>query len=103
MEQRHHTELWLFAFLTFVVGDSITTAIGLSEGVAESNPVGAYVLAHAGQPGMVVFKAGILLGLYGLYYAFDRTTPYDVDDQAALFVASIGVLVTAWNVYVIFG
>lgn len=50
---------------------------------------------------MVALKGGIVLLLYGLYYGFDRTTPYDLDDEAALFVAGLGLLVTAWNVRVI--
>lgn len=103
MEQRHHVELWLFAFLAFVVGDSVTTAVGLTGGAVERNPLGAWVLATAGRPGMVALKAGIVLLLYALYYTFDRTTPYDIDDEAALFVGGIGVLVTAWNLYVIAG
>lgn len=101
MEQRHHTLLWLFAFVAFVVGDSVTTAMGLSTGAVESNPLAAAVLERTGRAGMVVLKAGIVLALYGLYYAFDATTPYDVDDEAALFVAGVGVLVTLWNVRVI--
>lgn len=103
MEQRHHVELWLFAFLAFVVGDSVTTAVGLTGGAVERNAVGAWVLSTAGRPGMVALKAGIVIALYGLYYAFDATTPYDVDDEAALFVAGVGVVVTAWNLYVIAG
>jgi hypothetical protein len=101
LEQRHHTELWLFAFLTFVVGDSVTTALGLSGGAVEHNPLGAAVLEHGGRAGMVVFKSAVLLALYGFYYAFDRATPYDVDDVAALLVAGLGLVVTSWNAYVI--
>ena len=40
LDQRHHVELWAFAFLTFVVGDSLTTVLGLKRGAVESNPVG---------------------------------------------------------------
>lgn len=101
MEKRHHTELWLFAFLAFVVGDSLTTAIGLSGSAVESNPIAAAVLTAAGRPGMVLLKAGIVIFLYGLYYGFDRTTPYDIDDEAALFIAALGLLVTLWNVRVL--
>lgn len=100
--QRHHTELWLFAFVTFVVGDSVTTAVGLTGGAVEHNPVPASVLGEAGVLGMVVVKAAVLLFLYGAYYGFDLLTPYDVDDLAALLVGGLGVVVTAWNVYVIF-
>lgn len=101
MEQRHHTWLWLFAFVAFVVGDSLTTAVGLSAGAAEANPLAAAVLERAGRAGMVGLKAAIVVALYGLYYVFDATTPYDIDDEAALFVAGIGVLVTLWNVRVL--
>jgi len=101
VEGKHHTRLWLFAFLAFVVGDSVTTAIGLGGSAIESNPVAALVLDHAGRAGMVVVKAGIVLVLYALYYALDRTTRYNIDDEAALFVAGLGLLVVAWNTYVI--
>lgn len=101
MDQKHHTRLWLFAFLAFVVGDSVTTAIGLGGSAVESNPLAAVVLNRAGRAGMVFVKAGIVLVLYALYYAFDRTTPYNIDDEAALFVAGLGILVTAWNTYII--
>jgi len=97
VDDRHHTLLWLFAFLPFAVGDSVTTAVGLSGSAVESNPIAAVVLAHAGRVGMVLAKAGIVLLLYGLYYVFDATTRYDIDDEAALFVAGVGLLVTAWN------
>lgn len=73
----------------------------MSGGAVESNPVAAAVLARAGRAGMVLFKAGVVLVLYGLNDVFDRTTPYDVDDEAALFVAGVGLLVTAWNVRVL--
>jgi hypothetical protein len=83
-----------------VVGDSVTTAAWLSAGAAEWNPVAATVLAVAGRLGMVLVEAGVV-ALYGLYVAFDRTTPYDIDDEAALFVAGLGLIVTVWNLAVI--
>lgn len=101
MPQRHHTLLWLFAFGTFVVGDTVTTAVGLATSAVEANPVGAAVLAEFGKPGMVVLKAGIVLTLYVGYYVFDRRTRYDIDDEAALFVAGLGAAVVVWNLYVI--
>lgn len=101
MEQKHHTGLWFFAFLAFVVGDSLTTAFGLSRGAIEANPFGTTILELGGRPGMVIAKAGIFFALYGLYYAFDRSTSYDFDDEAALFIAGLGLLVTGWNIYVI--
>jgi len=101
MERRHHVELWLFAVLAFVVGDSSTTAAGLSAGAAEPNPLAATVLEVAGRPGMVVLKGAIVIALSLCYLGFDRATPYDIDDETALFVAGLGVLVTAWNLVVI--
>jgi hypothetical protein len=80
-----------------VVGDSVTTAIGLRGSAVESNPVAAKVLEQGGRPGTVLVKVGIVLGLYCRYYTYDRTTSSAIDDEAALFVGGIGVLVTAWN------
>lgn len=40
---------------------------------------------------MVVAKTGIFFALYGRYYAFDRSTSYDFDDEAALFIAGLGL------------
>lgn len=101
MEEKHHTWLWFFAFLAFVVGDSLTTALGLSRGFFEGNPFGASILEIGGRPGLVVAKAGIFFALYGLYFAFDRSTGYDIDDEAAFFIAGLGLLVTGWNIYII--
>jgi len=84
-----------------VVGDSVTTAAGLSAGAAEWNLVAATVLAVAGRLGIVLVKAGVVVALYGPYVAFDSTTPYDIDDWAALFVADLGLLVTVRNLAVI--
>lgn len=50
---------------------------------------------------MIVFKASIVLFLYTLYYRFDRATRYNIDDEAALFVAGLGFLVVLWNTYII--
>lgn len=101
MEEKHHTGLWLVAFLAFVVGDSVTTAIGLRGTAVETNPFAWLVLEHAGRVGMIVFKASIVLFLYTLYYRFDRATRYNIDDEAALFVAGLGLLVVLWNTYII--
>jgi hypothetical protein len=84
-----------------VVGDSITTAVGLSAGAAESNPLAATVLEVAGRPGMVVLEGAIVIALSLCDLGFDRATPSDNDDEAAPFVAGLGVLVTAWNLVVI--
>lgn len=101
MEHKHHTWLWLFAFVAFVVGDSVTTAVGLGASAAESNPVAAAVLAEWGRVGMVLLKAGVVIGLYGFYYFFDRLHPYNVDDEVALLIGGLGLVITVWNAYVI--
>lgn len=100
-ERRSHTELWLVAFLAFVVGDSVTTAVGLSVGAVEGNPVAATVLDAAGLPGMVLLKGAIVLALYGLYLGYDRATATDVTAEAAVLLAGLGLVVTTWNVAVI--
>ena len=44
---------------------------------------------------MVALKGTIVIALSLCYLWFDRATPSGIDDEAALFVAALGVLVTA--------
>jgi hypothetical protein len=93
--------LWLIAFLTLVVGDAVTTAVGLRVGAVESNPLAA-VPGRLGPVGMVGVKAAVLSLLYALYYRFDATRRFCLDDEAVLFVATLGLLVTGRNVSVVY-
>jgi hypothetical protein len=93
--------LWPVAFLTFVVGDAVTTAVGLRVGAVESSPLAA-ALGRLGPVGLVGVKATVLSLLYALYYRFDATRRFCLDDEAALFVATLGLLVTGRNVSVVY-
>ncbi len=101
LTDRQHTSLWLVAALTFVVGDTVTTAVGLRSGTPEANPLAASLLEAYGVAGMVAVETGVFGALYGLYFVFDRVSRYTVDDEAALFVAALGLVVTGWNVSVL--
>jgi len=101
LERKHHIVLWLIAFLTFVVGDSITTVIGLSGGATEAHPTAQYILSRWGEVGMVVVKSSVLLTLYTLYWLFDRLTRWNIDDEASISVALLGLAITLWNVHVL--
>lgn len=100
--QRHHTLLWLAAYTLFVIGDSITTAIGLSGGLSEAHPVAEVVLAQYGLQGMVAVKSGVFLFAYVGYWAVDRHTRFAIDDEVAVGLLLLGLLITAWNLHAIF-
>jgi len=102
LSDRQYALPWLIAFLTLVVGDAVTTAVGLRVGAVESNPLAAAVLGRLGPVGLVGVKAAILSLLYALYYRFDATRRFCLDDEAALFVATLGLLVTGRNVSVVY-
>lgn len=79
----------------------MTPAVGLQAGAVEGNPLAASVLQVVGLPGMVLFKGGIVLGLYGLFPVVGRTTAQDLHAKATLFLTALGVTVTTWNLAVI--
>lgn len=87
-------ELWLTAFVFFVVGDLVTTAVGLfNGGVAEVGPVVAPIMAEHGLLIMVPLKALAI----GICYAVWRLVPAPHAVGVPLGLATLGVLVTGWN------
>lgn len=91
-------ELWLLAVLFFVLGDLVTTGVGVfTGGVAEVGPVVAPLMEAYGLAIMVPLK---LLAV-GLCYLVWRVTPAPHAVGVPLGLAVLGVLVTGWNVGVL--
>jgi hypothetical protein len=93
---RNASPVWIVAVGLFVVGDLVTTTVGLDiAGVEESHPVGELFV---GEPLlMLALKLGVML----LAYGFSMLAP---DRFAWLFPAALAVLgafLTAWNLVVI--
>ena len=91
-------ELWLLALGFFVVGDLVTTVVGLQGGgVAEVGPVvGPLIETH----GLAVMLPLKLLAL-GVCYLVWRATPDPQSVGVPLGLAVLGILVTGWNLAVI--
>lgn len=90
----NRAKLWLGALVFFVVGDVVTTGVGLSLGpIVEIGPVVGPLLRTYGLGVMLALKAAVLAGCYCLYRCVPR--PHDVGVPLGL--ALLGVLVTGWN------
>lgn len=92
------TELWLIALLGFGVGDVLTTMIGLSAGhLVEVGPFVAPMINHFGVTALVGLKVAsfVLAGLLWL------ATPRPHAVGVPLGLATLGVLVTGWNTYLL--
>jgi hypothetical protein len=98
--RRRQRALWLFAFLLYGVGDTVTTASGLrTAGVVEAGPIATRVIASFGVPGLVVQKAVFFLVTVAIWSGL--RSPGRVAVPLALAVS--GALITGWNLLVIFG
>lgn len=92
------SRLWLVSVLFFGLGDLVTTSIGLGTvGVVETSPVAAALFEQFGFGAIVALKTGTLGGGYGLW----RVVPRPHRDGIPLGLASLGVLVTTWNLHVL--
>jgi len=92
--------LWVVAVLTYGVGDLLTTGAGLrTAGIAEAGPVVASLLNWAGIVPLIVLK----LAVFGFGYGLWRLVPGPHDVGVPLGLASVGVVVTAWNLLVLSG
>lgn len=91
---RNRTPLWLGAILFFVVGDIVTTTVGLGlEPIVELGPLVAPLIEQYGLAAMVVLKTA----LFGACYCLYRCVPRPHDVGVPLGLALLGVLVTGWN------
>ena len=95
---RYEREMWLLAIGLFVVGDLVTTILGVVSGqVAEAGPLGAPVIRQYGIYGMVALK----LGVVSLSYSAWRLVPHPERSGIPLGLASVGLVVTGWNAAVL--
>lgn len=89
---------WVFAAVFFVVGDLVTTAIGLGAlGLAEHNPVIAPFVIRHGLGSIVAIKAFVV----GVGYMGYRLLPSAHAVGIPLGFAVVGVGATAWNLTVL--
>jgi Zn-dependent protease len=96
----HERRLWLWsaAFLLFVVGDVVTTVVGLRSGyAAEVGPLVAPLVRRYGHVAMVGLKL-LTLGLCGGLY---RAAPVPHRVGVPLGLAVLGGLVSGWNLVVV--
>lgn len=89
--------LWIGALVTYGVGDLLTTAYGLSNGVPESNVLPSAVLDAAGFGGLVALK----LAFVSLAFVAWTHGPDDARHGIPVGLALVGAAVTAWNLTVI--
>lgn len=90
--------LWIFAILSYGVGDTVTTLFGLSTGgAAEIGPIAGPAMEQFGAIGLFAVKAAIF-GIFGAVWAI-LNTPGRLAVPVALCV--VGTAVTLWNGLVI--
>ena len=93
-----HGLAWLFVAVFFVVGDVVTTVVGLRlPGVVERNPAVVALLGEHGFAAMVALKALVVSVAYLVY----RVAPHPHAVGIPLGFAAIGVAVTGWNLVVL--
>ena len=90
--------LWVGAVLFFAVGDVVTTGVGFAvDRVVEIGPVVGPLIERGGIAAMVALKAGVCVGCYAVY----RFGPRPQTVGIPLGLATLGVLVTGWNLVVL--
>lgn len=95
---RYDRELWVLTVSFFLVGDLLTTGVGVaSGGIAEAGPLGDPIVDRYGMYGMVALKIGVL----GLSYAAWKFFPHPERIGIPLGLATVGILVTIWNGFVL--
>ena len=93
-------QVWVAAVVLYGVGDTVTTFWGLSTGgVAEAGPVAAPLIETHGRLALLGIKAVTFAAFYVLWRAL--RTPGRVAVPLAL--ATVGAVVTAWNLVVVAG
>jgi uncharacterized membrane protein len=98
MNKTHEGMIWYVAFLTWGVGDIVTTHIGLQEqGIVESNPIAEAIYDAAGTPGMMIVKLLLLLIALEIY----RVHPDDYRKGIPIGFALLGIVIVINNVLVL--
>ena len=79
-------------------GDLITTGFGVaSGGIAEAGPIAAPIIHRYGFLGMILLKLVVM----GLAFSLWKLVPSPARIGIPLGLATVGVLVTAWNLIVL--
>jgi len=93
---------WAILFAGFIVGDTVTTMIGLrTEGVAEGHPLFGSLFSKLPPIGDLALILGVkVVFTFGLY-KFTHTVPQHMQTAAVAGVALVGVVVTSWNTYIL--
>jgi hypothetical protein len=85
---------WHGAVVFFVVGDLLTTFVGLQLGtVVEASPVSAWLINGYGLGLIFPVKLGVVSGLYGLF----RVVPHPHNIGVPLGLCALGFVITVWN------
>jgi len=91
--------LWTLAVAFFIIGDLLTTSVGLSLGqVTEAGPIVEPIVYRYGLPGMVALK----LAVVGFAYLAWRLVPDPERVGIPIGLLFVGALVTVWNALVLF-
>lgn len=91
-------QLWVIVGVGFVLGDIVTTSIGLGRsGVVESQPIAAHLFQYSVIGTMITLKLAVVGGCYLVWRRVPR--PHRVGIPLGL--AALGILVTAWNLFVL--
>lgn len=86
--------LWTGAVATFVVGDLLTTALGVSTGLTtEAHPVAAAMVSRFGLGSLVVVKVAVLTSLYSVW----RRVPHTPETAVPAVLLAFGAAITLWN------
>ncbi len=93
-------ELWVIALICFGVGDIVTTMAGLSAGhLVEAGPFVAPFINRFGLAALISLKTAA----FGISLLLWKFTPRPHAVGVPLGLATLGVLVTAWNAYLLLG
>jgi len=90
-----HSVLWWYgAIVFFLVGDILTTLIGLQlRTIVEASPVAAWLINAHGLPMILPVKLFVVCGFYGFYRLVPR--PHSIGIPLGL--CALGFVVTVWN------
>ena len=90
--------IWITVLLFFVVGDVLTTYIGLSlPFIGEAAPIAAPLYYSYGFLLLILLKVGFTGGMYLLWRQIDSLSRIGIP----LGLALVGLVVTVWNSIVI--
>ncbi|MDY6817067.1 MAG: DUF5658 family protein [Halobacteriales archaeon] len=91
---RTERRLWVLVILGYVVGDTITTMLGLSQGLSEANPFAVIAIGSGGVIGLVAAKALVL----GISVVMFVRVPEDWRIGVPIGLLTVGMLAVIWNI-----